>query len=71
MLAEEGKLDRQAMRREGVDEDEVMMACREHGIADLDEVKLVVLESDGSLSVVGKDGKTYKRRRRSRFVRRS
>ena len=70
VLAEDGKLDRQAMRREGVDEEEILMACREHGIADLAEVKLAMLESDGSISVVGKDGKTYKRRRRSRFVRR-
>ena len=71
VLATKGELDRRAMRREGIDLDELMMAAREHGIADLKEVELAVLESDGSISIVGKDGATHKKRRRSRFVRRS
>jgi uncharacterized membrane protein YcaP (DUF421 family) len=42
---------------------------REHGLDSLSLVKEAVLESDGSISVVGKDEKTQKRRRRVRFIR--
>jgi uncharacterized membrane protein YcaP (DUF421 family) len=69
VLVENGKPNPEAMAKEGIVEDEIMMALREHGLASLDEVRLVVLESDGSLSVVGKDsGSGQQRRRRSRFI---
>jgi uncharacterized membrane protein YcaP (DUF421 family) len=64
-------MDKAAMAREDIEEDELLMAAREHGIAELSEVKLAVLESDGSISIVGKEGTARKRRRRSRFVRRA
>ena len=71
VLATDGKMDKAAMEREDIEEDELLMAAREHGLATLAEVKLAVLESDGSISIVGKDGKVRKRRRRSRFLRRA
>ncbi len=40
------------LRREGVDEDELGAALREHGVASLEEVEMAVLEIDGSISVV-------------------
>lgn len=43
-----------AMRRERVTEGELLAAIRSEGIADLAEVEAVVLETDGSFSVLGK-----------------
>jgi uncharacterized membrane protein YcaP (DUF421 family) len=40
------------MRREGITREQVMAALREHGIADLKDVKMAVLEVDGTISVV-------------------
>ena len=46
------------------------MAMREHGLEKLADVKLAVLEPDGSISIIGKDEKVQQRRRRRvRFVR--
>ena len=45
------------------------MAMREHGVADLAEVKLAVLEVDGSISIVPKDAKTIRTKRRVRALR--
>ena len=71
VIVHDGKLLTDRMRREGVDEDDVMTAIREHGLAELSDVHLCVLEPDGSISVVGKDAATRHRpQRRSRYVRR-
>jgi uncharacterized membrane protein YcaP (DUF421 family) len=47
-----------------------MMAMREHGVADLKDVKLAVLETDGSISVVPVDATIMRTRKHSRFVHR-
>jgi len=44
------------MPHEGLDQDEAMMALCEHGIDDIHEVELATLETDGSISVVPKEG---------------
>ncbi len=58
------------MERQGVDAADVEEALREHGIATVEEMKLATLEQDGSISIVGVDGKgnaaTKRRRRRYR-----
>jgi uncharacterized membrane protein YcaP (DUF421 family) len=41
-----------AMKRERVTQDEILAAVRAQGLGDLSEVRAVVLESDGSISVV-------------------
>ena len=70
VLLKDGKPLEGQMRREGITQDEVEMAMREHGLDNLAAVKLAVLEPDGSISIVGKDEKTVQRRRRRvRFVR--
>ena len=69
VLVRDGRYDRKAMRREGIQPDEVEMAAREHGVNDLKDVELAMLEEDGSISIVGGDTKT-RPRRRARFVRR-
>jgi uncharacterized membrane protein YcaP (DUF421 family) len=59
------------LEKEGLSLKDCEMAMREHGIDKVDDVKLAVLENDGSISVVGKDQDlhTVRRRRRMRFRR--
>ena len=59
-----------AMAKEGLDEDDVMVAVREHGIEDVKGCKLGVLEPDGTVSIVPSDQKVLRSRHRVRFVRR-
>lgn len=54
MLYYKGQLLPAAMRKARVTEEEVRSAVRSNGIAALDEVEAVVLETDGSFSVVKK-----------------
>jgi uncharacterized membrane protein YcaP (DUF421 family) len=55
VIIDHGRLQRDAMRREHLTEDEVMAALREHGVCDPSDARLVVLEVDGSLSVVPRE----------------
>ena len=55
VIIQNGELQRDQMRREGLTVEEVMGAVRGYGLATLAEVKLGVLEADGSLSVVAVD----------------
>jgi uncharacterized membrane protein YcaP (DUF421 family) len=52
VIVKDGKYLTDVMKREGVDQEEVEMSMREHGIVDLKEVQLGVLEPDGTISVV-------------------
>ena len=52
VIVRNGKYLPEAMKKEGVDAEEVEMAMREHGIADMKDVQLAVLEPDGTISVV-------------------
>jgi uncharacterized membrane protein YcaP (DUF421 family) len=52
LLFYDGGFLRGAMRAERVTEEEVEAAVRQHGLASLDEVGAVVLETDGSATVV-------------------
>jgi uncharacterized membrane protein YcaP (DUF421 family) len=71
VLVHDGKMIESNMRKEGIDKDMIMMAVREHGIADLEDVYLGVLEVDGGISIVPKDKDPSNRpRKRTRFVRR-
>ncbi len=69
LLIDDGKFVREHLRREGLDEDEVMMAIREHGVPDVKDVRMAVLETDGSISIVPADAKAMRTRRHVRFVR--
>lgn len=55
VLFYDGQFLRDALRRERVATEEVLSAIREDGNARLDEVLLVVLETDGSISVIQRD----------------
>jgi len=67
VLVQHGELVTANLRREGITEDEVVAAVREHGeISDLTQVELAVLESDGSVSVVPMSANVQRTRRRLR-----
>lgn len=70
VIIRDGKFVPEAMKREGVDEEQVMVAIREHGIEDVSGCRLGVLEPDGTVSIVPSDSKTYHSRHRVRYVRR-
>lgn len=55
MLSYEGRLLPDAMRAERVTRDEVIAAVRQHGYGDIAETVAVVMESTGSLTVLGPD----------------
>ncbi len=52
LVANHGQLDRVAMEHEGVSEDEVLTAARAIGLDSLSQVRMAVLEDDGSISIV-------------------
>jgi uncharacterized membrane protein YcaP (DUF421 family) len=55
ILASDGKPNLLAMRHEEVSEEEVLTAAHEQGLSDLSEVRLAMLEDDGSISIVPKE----------------
>lgn len=68
VLAKNGIWDTAALEREGVDDNDIAAALREHGVEKVEDTKLVVLEQDGSISVVPAEGsKTNRPRRRLRY----
>ncbi|MGI8872203.1 MAG: DUF421 domain-containing protein [Candidatus Limnocylindria bacterium] len=72
VIGEDGKWVDAAFRREDLSIDDGERALREHGVASIEEAKLVVLEADGSISVVPKDsssGGGRRPRRRARIFR--
>lgn len=50
VVVKDGAVQREALRTERVSESDLMESARKHGIADLREVALGVLESDGKFS---------------------
>lgn len=70
LIIKDGHYLTSRMRREGVDVDETAMAIREHGLANVSEVRMGVLEADGTISIVGKDSVVHRSKRRVRYMRR-
>ena len=54
LLFDKGEFLSAAMRRQRVAEGEIRMAIRSKGVAALEEIEAVVLETDGSFSVIKK-----------------
>ena len=54
LMAKDGRLLPDAMRRARVTAEEIDAALREHGLARLEDAQAVVLETDGTLSVIGR-----------------
>jgi uncharacterized membrane protein YcaP (DUF421 family) len=57
------------MRREGIDDDSLLTALREHGVAAVSEVEMAVLEIDGSISVVPLGASTSRLKKPMKFMR--
>ncbi len=51
----DGALNRNAMKRQGIEYEELMTAVREQGLSDLKQVHLAVLENNGEISIIPKD----------------
>ncbi len=52
ILYDHGKLNRLALRREGLTEEDLLAAARSTGLSELAKVRLAVLEEDGTISIV-------------------
>ncbi len=70
LIIKDGQFLTDRLRREGVAKDDCEMAIREHGLADVSEVRLGVLEADGTISIVGKESEVHRTKRRVRYQRR-
>lgn len=66
ILVLHGRALRDHLRREGLDEETLEAAIREHGVARLHDVEMAVLEVDGSISVVPVGAETKRVTRRTR-----
>ena len=64
LLLQDGKPITEHMEREGIDIEEIEMSAREHGIADLAQVTAAILEPDGSISIIPKEGGRVRRSHR-------
>ena len=56
-----------ALESQGLDQDDLDAALREHGLDSIKDMKLAVLEQDGSLSIVPTDGTGVRIRARRRL----
>jgi uncharacterized membrane protein YcaP (DUF421 family) len=58
VIAANGRVFRRIARREGVTEQELLAAVRDTGLAGVADVKLAVLEMDGTISVIPRESKS-------------
>src|SRR3989304_1119446 len=68
LLINDGRFVPEHLAQEGVSEDDVLMAIREHGVADVKDVRIAVLETDWSVSIVAVDAAAIRTRRHVRFA---
>lgn len=72
LLVLHGEVIPEHMRREGIDEESLLAAIREHGMSEIKDVEMAVLEIDGSISIVPTGGTTITRVKRPlKFMRRN
>ena len=70
MLVFQGKILSSHMKIAGITEDELMEVIREHGVASVSKVDLVVLEVDGNISVLSTEihKQTTRRRKAHKII---
>ncbi len=68
LLVNDGEFVDLHLRREGITHEEVLMAIREHSLSQLSEVRMAVLEVDGSISIVPHGPQVKRTRRHFRQV---
>jgi uncharacterized membrane protein YcaP (DUF421 family) len=69
VLIEDGDLLWPHLKKEGLEPTELEMVMREHGIDSLGDVKLAVLETDGSISIVPMSSHVVRTRKHVRQLR--
>lgn len=69
LIVSDGKLLPRPMKRQGITDDQVMAALREHGMDDLKQAHMCILEVDGTISVVPAHTKVLKTKRHYRGMR--
>jgi uncharacterized membrane protein YcaP (DUF421 family) len=69
LLVLHGEVLADHLRREGLDEETLQAALREHGVAEVRDVEMAVLEIDGSISVVPAGGTTTHVKRPVKYLR--
>ena len=52
LIVYKGELLKQVMKKERIDEDEIFAVVRKNGLGSIDEVDAIVLETDGSLTLI-------------------
>jgi uncharacterized membrane protein YcaP (DUF421 family) len=67
VIVKDGKYLTDVMRREGVDKEEVEMALREHGMNEIKDCQIAVLEPDGTISIVPSGGVVHRTKHRIRY----
>ncbi len=66
VIGRSGAWLKEALESQGLDPDDLDAALREHGLDSVKEMKLAVLEADGSISIVPADGSKVRIRARRR-----
>lgn len=69
VIVENGKILFPAMNKEGVTQEQLMAALREHGLSQVNGVQLAVLEVDGAISIVPSDSVVHKTHRHYKGLR--
>jgi len=69
LLILHGKVIAEHLRQEGIDEESLMAALREHGVIEVSNVEMGVLEIDGSISVVPVGESTTRVKRPLKYLR--
>lgn len=69
VLVQDGQFLDPHLRKEGLERAQIEMAMREHGIESVKEVRLAVLETDGSVSIVPVSATVVKTRKHVRQIR--
>ena len=69
LLVLHGEVIPEHMRQEGIDEESLQAALREHGVAEISGVEMAVLEIDGSISVVPVGEATTRVKKPLKFLR--
>ncbi len=60
LIAKDGKLLEEPMRKQGLTKEHVLAAMREHEIDNLSKVQMAVLEVDGTISIVPKEQSVFR-----------
>jgi uncharacterized membrane protein YcaP (DUF421 family) len=69
LLVLHGEVLAEHLRREGLDQETLEAALREHGVAEVRDVEMAALEIDGSISVVPAGGTTTHVKRPVKYLR--